>query len=314
MERILLFDGGCAACSSLATVVEGLGLPTLSTRSLHDADIGRRLRRAGLETPDRPALLLDDGRQVRLLTGVRMRLHLARLLGPRRGQEIARLAAKEGRARRQRAAATGGVSRRRVFRGVLAASVGAVGGAILGTTQSATANQLSKPGTAPADQQVVDRLLSDPEVRRAMASFGPAPAEAALEIVGAEEPIVALTHASGVSTFVGLAAGRERVVLSMRPLGSEQGIQFLSPAGDLICTVSSVDDQVEAHPPAEVAPQSDFAFCMALCLGVEINARCLGFCECCADCPWPAGPAACVACSACVGIQGVRCARQCIWA
>src|SRR5438105_15948335 len=65
MEHILLFDGDCAACSEAARAVARMGVPGLEVRPLTDSRVLARLRQVGLEQSWRPALLEDDGAQVR---------------------------------------------------------------------------------------------------------------------------------------------------------------------------------------------------------------------------------------------------------
>lgn len=57
----LLFEAECAACSSPAQAVAGLGIGDLTVRGLSDPLIVEQLRQAGLEQPTRPALLIQEG-------------------------------------------------------------------------------------------------------------------------------------------------------------------------------------------------------------------------------------------------------------
>jgi hypothetical protein len=312
MKRtVLLFDGHCAACSSLARAVDDLQLSSLTTRSLHDADVAVLLAQAGLAVPNEPAVLVDGGNHMRLLTGFRLRIHMIRLLGLRRGGQIARLAAMEARARRQRQ----GLSRRRVFRGALGAAVGAAGAAIFGSAQPAAGGP--KPGarsTVPADPTVVRTLLDERIVQRAVGSFGPISVDAALEVRGADEPIIALRHPdSATTTFVGMATGKEHVALAIRSLPAADGIEFLRATGEQLGTLRSVDDRAvmrapDTYEPEQLPPE---VICWLACMleeGVDVNCAlaCLG----CAS--FPPNPADCAFCTLCAGVPGIRCARDCL--
>src|SRR2546423_13641871 len=106
---ILLFEAQCAACSRAAQAVAGLGIKDLAVRGLSDPSIVAQLGQAGLEQPTRPALLIQEGTEARLVTGWAMRWTLVRLLGWRRAGRILGLISTEGFAHASR---MGTVSRR----------------------------------------------------------------------------------------------------------------------------------------------------------------------------------------------------------
>lgn len=93
-KHFLLFDSGCSLCTSLARQVEEASDGKLIARSLRDPEIRSILDAENPGWSWEPMLLEmgDEGRQ--LYTGVGMRLHLARVLGPRRALEVAQIVQK----------------------------------------------------------------------------------------------------------------------------------------------------------------------------------------------------------------------------
>lgn len=93
-KQYLLFDSGCSLCTSLACQVEEVSDGKLIARSLRDPEIRPILDAENPGWSWEPMLLEmdDEGRQ--LYTGVGMRLHLARVLGPRRALDVARIVQK----------------------------------------------------------------------------------------------------------------------------------------------------------------------------------------------------------------------------
>lgn len=307
MERILLFDGNCRSCSSVARLVESLGVSDLTVRPISDPKIVTQLRTAGLAQPTKPALVRrnNDG-GIELLTGLRMRFELAKVLGFRRSRQIMRLAAAETRARMT------SLSRRNV----LLATGGAVGAAVVGGGGSAAAAPGGNSGVAAAQPQLIQKMLADFTVREAVQSFGPIDSTNAIVIDGPDEPILALAHSkTDTITFVGLAAGLPPAVISMRALTSEHGFEYLSPGGHVMARVRKADGRVVVEPGTSAAPGGPAVavdyYCVVTCLGANIGATCFDQCVSCVF----GGPlvklVACPFCAACAGPQGVRCVRDC---
>lgn len=107
MKHILLFQGGCAACSQLAQKVTDLSIPGLEALPIESPEVTRLLVGAGVEMPHRPALLLIDGDRVDIRAGWGMRWRLARLIGFRRPTTLISLYLAERRAGRTRGLSTG---------------------------------------------------------------------------------------------------------------------------------------------------------------------------------------------------------------
>ena len=92
----------------------------LEARPLEDPEVTGLLGHAGLETPDRPSLLVADSKGIEVLSGWAMRRRLAGVIGWRRSGAITGLLAAEWRARLARSADSHAPSRRGVIGGALA--------------------------------------------------------------------------------------------------------------------------------------------------------------------------------------------------
>ncbi len=104
-RHVLLYQGGCGACSKVADLVTGLGREDLDARSIESDTVQRHLEASGIASPGRPALLVTGESGTQLLVGLAMRRHLAGLLGWRQAHVIMRLSAAELRARTKKLAA-----------------------------------------------------------------------------------------------------------------------------------------------------------------------------------------------------------------
>lgn len=91
MNRFLLFDSGCALCSGLASAIERESDGWLSARSLRDKRIQGVLNRERPGWQWEPTLLEVDNEQVRVLTGLAMRVRLLGGLGLRRSWRVGQL-------------------------------------------------------------------------------------------------------------------------------------------------------------------------------------------------------------------------------
>lgn len=125
MERYLLFDSGCLACSGLAHEIEQAAGGWLSVRSLRSAEVQRHLDRAAPGWKWEPMLLELDGDTARVHRGIDMRLRIAAGVGPRRAWAIAVLVQQAGEA------LTEAQNGRRNF---LKGSAGVMAGVVLGLT------------------------------------------------------------------------------------------------------------------------------------------------------------------------------------
>jgi hypothetical protein len=133
----LLFDGACPKCSRLAADVEAAGDGRLLTGSLRDEEFSGHLDRARPGWRWEPTLLSvgDDG--VRVFTGMRMRLRLARLVGARRALRIARLARSAGF---PLVSGTDGLERRSLIKYGAASALGLAMVVVTGSRQPAHAD------------------------------------------------------------------------------------------------------------------------------------------------------------------------------
>jgi hypothetical protein len=308
MERILLFDGACPSCSSLAKTVESFGIAGLSVRSLDDPAIAAQLNAAGLSLPDDPSLIRrDPGGAVELLTGIRMRVELARLVGIRRSNQILRLAAAEARARASRFS----VSRRRVLFAAGGAAAGVAMAGPAGRAAAAPGNGTPGNGVAKASPELISQVSKGSLVGESVNTFGPADFKDAIVIDGPYEQILAFGHAnSSVTTFVGLAPGATPAVVSIRFLPSESAFEYLTPDGQVMAVVKGSGDKVTVTP-GQVALDGFSYTCFANCLGAEVSNDCFNQCIACLVGPFIVKPIACPLCAACAGSRGIQCIRRC---
>lgn len=93
IDRYLLFDSECAACSALAQSIEGIVGDYLRVCSLHHQPMITFLDRVNPNWAFEPTLLEVEGTKVRMFTGLSLAIHLARVIGPRKAFQLARLAA-----------------------------------------------------------------------------------------------------------------------------------------------------------------------------------------------------------------------------
>lgn len=96
MERYLLFDSGCSKCTQLASAVQSKTEGWLSVRSLRDETIHQLLNRAKPNWRWEPTLLEIDGEQIRVFTGIAMRVRIMTELGPVRAWDLAKLVRESG--------------------------------------------------------------------------------------------------------------------------------------------------------------------------------------------------------------------------
>ncbi|WP_250037486.1 hypothetical protein [Paractinoplanes maris] len=303
MERIILFDGACPSCSALARKVESFGIAGLSVRSLDDPEIVAQLTATGFAQPDKPSMIRrgPDG-TVDVLSGIQMRADLARLVGIRRSNKILELVAAETRARAGRFSA----SRRRVLF--------AAGGAAAGAAMAGSAARAAEPGNngvTKASPALIGQVSKEALVAASVKTFGAADYKSAIVIDGSSEQVFAFAHAnSPVTTFVGLAPGAAAAVVSIRPLASEPGFEYVAPDGKVMAVVRGSGDKVTVTPgPAEL---EEFSYvCFANCLGAEVSNDCFNQCISCLVGPFIVKAIACPLCAACAGSRGIECIRRC---
>lgn len=101
-KHVLLYQGGCGACSKVAELVTGLGREDLDARAIESDTVQRHLEASGIASPRRPTLLVIGESGTQVLVGLAMRRRLAGLLGWRQAHVIMRLSAAELGARRSK--------------------------------------------------------------------------------------------------------------------------------------------------------------------------------------------------------------------
>jgi len=90
----LLYNAGCASCTSLAEQVIAASNGSLKMASLRAPEFNRVLRAVRPLWRFEPTLLTVDGRTAQVATGFLMRFRLLWLLGPRRAIRVARIASR----------------------------------------------------------------------------------------------------------------------------------------------------------------------------------------------------------------------------
>jgi hypothetical protein len=327
MRYIVLFQHSCHACSHVARLVRGLSVTGLEARSLEDPEVTGLLSHAGLQTPDRPSLLVADGNGLEVLSGWAMRRRLAGVIGWRRSAAIAGLLAAEWRARLARSAESYGPSRRGVIGGALA---GAAGWALMSMSGTAFASALpgeSKPEMTAADPAEVKAALATVPGQRAVRTWGPVELEAYKVRSGGQVTLM-LTHPRDrILTFIDISSGALR---GSNPaavsLGSaDHAIRYYSVGGTPLAdlTVSGGQVQASAVPRDAVVPSSTVEAepditpkqlaCFIACIGRKVDAGCAQDCITCV-----AGivfkhppPIPCAECATCAGRYGTACVGEC---
>jgi hypothetical protein len=318
MRYVILYADSCRACSEVARLATDTAITGLEARALEDPWVTESLSKAGLDTPDRPALLVmgDTGNQV--LTGWPMRRRLAAVVGWRRSRTIVRLLVAERRAQAVRSAASHVPSRRGVIGAALA---GLTGWAV---TSGAAKAEVAAPAGAHtiADPATATTVLATPAARRAIRAWGPAEQQV-LEISGSH-PVFVLAHPEReVYTFVDNASGALRdgdpvaVSMGLAPT-AERALRYYTVDGVALADVAVSDGQVTATPVAPDATQADSIkpwqiACFAACIGRRSGAQCIITCENCFY--YAVGTLArliaCSNCLVCAGPNGVPCLKEC---
>ncbi|TMC08456.1 MAG: hypothetical protein E6J41_13440 [Chloroflexi bacterium] len=320
MTHVLVFDSSCAACSRAARAVAEMGIAGLEVRGLSDPDVLGRLREAGLEPPDRPALLSGDGTEARLATGWTMRRRLAGLVGWRRARLIVRLVSIETRARTER---SGSVSRRRVIGAGVAMAAGAVASGLLPEAAAAAAS----PATGrlvPASNAEASRALGSTAVQAAVRTWGAAQPVGVTSDGTTSVLVLGFANAPDVALLVDNADGKTALAVRKDPRGG--ALQFFGVDGTAFGTVSVKGGKVVATQasgasaaassagaavPAVHIPTAKIR-CFIHCLGAHLQASCILTCHTCVTTPNPfSRVVACAHCLVCAGPEAIRCARHC---
>lgn len=259
---------------------------------------------AGLARPTRPTLLLvENGEVTGHLTGLGMRLHLAKLLGPRRAKKIVHLLAVESGARVQRAA--GGISRRQVL------GAGAAAGAtsVFAMATPATAATAAPRGIAPVTARTAAALRSRPVFATLAPTWGKADFSKAVEFTYDGRQVAAVPHTADVLTFVDLT-GPDDLAISLKIEG--QGVAYYGPDGRHLATLEVMDGatKVVDSPAFQAHASFYFTICFTACIAATVGPDCLNACFAFAS-PGFANFFDQFKCLACAGGRGLTCARRC---
>lgn len=321
MRNIVLYAGGCAACSRVARLVTDASIADLEARPFDDPWVSESLAGAGLQTPDRPALVVIGATEVLLLTGWAMRRRLAALVGWRRSGTIARLLAAEWRARLTRSAETYMPSRRGIIGGTVA---GVLGWAMTsGVAHASTTSAASTPALKAVSPAGAAKVLQTATAQRAVSTWG---AAEILELSGGSNPVFMLVHSErDIYTFIDnsprarQASGPAAVSLGVAP-GAGGTIRYYTVSGIALADLSVADGQATATPGQPTAAvQPDITInkvtlaCFAACVGRPPNVSCVDNCARCSEASGTLAQKllACLPCVTCAGVNGVNCLYVC---
>lgn len=328
MRYIVLYAANCPACSQVARMVADASVPGLEARGFEDPEVAASLHSAGLEIPDRPSLVIMNGADVQVLTGLAMRRRLAGVIGWRRARTMARLLAAEWQARLARSTASHLPSRRGVVGGILA---GMVGWAVLPGVANASTGKASAPRMTPASEADAARVLRTSTAQRSVRAWGAAGPQVQ-EISGGSQPVFVLTHPDrDIYTFIDNSPGAVQggapvaVSLGVAP-AAEPALRYYTVDGTALADLRLADGAVTAvattTPAAQAGEDPDadpdglgWKFtCWVGCIGGRKGSEgCLDVCRECAT--TPGHPAQklleCSQCFVCAGPNAIPCLKEC---
>jgi hypothetical protein len=308
-KYVLVFDGDCVSCSSLARTVQQLAVPDLGVLSLHDPLLAQALP----QVPDRPGLLVNDTARARLLYGWAMRRQLASIVGWRNARTLTRLLIGEWRAR---LAKTGDPTRR----GVLKTGVAGAAALVLlprGTRHASLGTTEVTPSTTPATAADVRRAMESQPMHRAIRTFGPVRA-GATEVTSGTERVLVFSHNSGEFTFIDNSAdatpGDPAAITIGKAPGTQNALRYYTTSGvalaDLVLGNGTAKFVPLASNDTSVKPDVFSPSCWLYCMQAEgITNYCGAQCISCFD--GSGGITACAYCTVCAGPLALKCAKQC---
>jgi hypothetical protein len=327
MRYIVLYAGGCAACSKVARLVTDASVSGLEARSFDDPEVVGQLADAGLAVPDRPSLMVIDDHGVQVLGGWPMRRRLASVVGWRRSGTIVRLLAGEWRARLTKSASTQALSRRRVVTGILAGAASAVGWALASGPAAASP---AVADTTDATASDAAKVLKTATAQQAIRTWGPAAPQ--LLQSGGADPVLILHHPDrDIYTFIdnspGALSGNQPAGVSVGMTASAEPVMRYytlsgGPLADLAvsngkATVTPVQVQggTNAHAAAlstQVEPMGvkEAAACFSVCLTGKVKPEDLCWNNC-YSCFATGNKVACGLCTVCAGKYAIPCVKAC---
>ncbi|MFC4335464.1 hypothetical protein [Salininema proteolyticum] len=312
----LIYDSECPSCSKVAKHVHDLGIDSLGTASSNDRSLRANITEHGLSLPDKPSLLVNSDSKVRIYTGWRMRLQLAKVIGSKRASELIRLAWAEAQARQERKKA---VNRRTLLGGAVAGAGAAITGAA--TAQAAPnsgASSVSSSIAEPLGADELSVLIDKPEVSRSAAVWGEVNRHDVARFAADDgDQVLVMSHGDDRRYATFLSETDPSVGVTVEYVPGEPTIRYFTPEGVPIAefstdgeTVTSsqiASENVPASAQIGVQGMKEYAACLTLCLGGKVDAGCISACGHCATGSW----INCGKCGLCAGGSGVRCAKDC---
>jgi hypothetical protein len=308
-KYVLVFDGDCVSCSSLARTVEQLAVPDLGVMSLRDP----LLAQASPQVPDRPGLLVNDTAGARLLYGWAMRRQLASVVGWRNARTLTSLLIGEWRTRLAR---TGDPARRHVLKTGMA-GVAALVLLPRGTRHASPSTTAATPSATSATAADVRRAMESQSMQRAIRTFGPVKA-GATEVTDGTQRLLVFSHDSGEVTFIDNSAdatpGDPAAITIGKAPDTQNALRYYTTSGlalaDLVHGNGTAKFVPLASDDTSVKPDVFSASCWLYCMQVEgITNYCGAQCISCFD--GSGGIAACAYCGVCAGPLALKCAKQC---
>jgi predicted DCC family thiol-disulfide oxidoreductase YuxK len=315
MRHILLFQGSCAACSKVARMVDNLSVSGLETLSIESAEATQLLAMAGVETLERPSLLIVDDGQVEIKNGWAMRRRLARVIGARRGTALVQLSIAEWHAAASRKLMPSSAGRRGFLGGAAAAIAGLI---LLPGKAFASAEDVPAEGSVavPSAESVQRALLSQP-MKTAVRTWGPTD-DKVHEVTRGAQRVLAFQHSrDNVVTFVDIsqaASATKPTAVSMGRGADGASLRFYTVQGTPLADITKSGSSIKvAAPPKAPADEPDDLFsyiCFVGCLGSSVSVACANACFSC-DPGQLASLPNCLYCAVCAGPSAIGCARQC---
>lgn len=316
MQYTLLFDSECLHCTEVGKRAEEIGREVgLCVGSLHDLNIRSVLSAADIPVPNEPSLLIQGEDGYVVLTGLRMRAKLYRILGPSRTHSALRLLAIETRARAERSRSRAsdksrrqGLSRRGLMRFLGAGSFGVATGALSGAASGSTAANSDLDISALSGQEVT-RLRQTNSVRVALATYGEVADSDMFQVTAGGESVLAMHHRdSQTLTFVDNAPGKTSpFAFSMTPFDTdnERGLRYTFPDGRAMGRHIFADNSIIVEPSARITPR---IACWLSCMSLAASTNCA---QACFTCLATGTGGSCGFCALCAGPRGITCARRC---
>ncbi len=326
MERYLLFDAGCAYCSTLAQTIEQESQGWLQARSLRDPQMQAYLKQGRHQLRWEPTLLEVSREQVRVCTGWTLRYKMLLGLGPQRMWRVLLLMETQQPVQ---------VGRRRFFRvgsALLGGLALTLGWDVLGWQKPQPALATSPASNTPAyhvttlgTNEAKQLFQHHSLVQLASQHFGTVDWAHTNRFTdqktGESFHEVLLVSAAGVLSWLMIkdASTTNSLVLQLQaPNASELVYTLFLPSGPQVATYTVNNSKLASSQVNQSAVQPHvYVPCVLLCLAValdtgEISQGCANYCySCFTGHPSVVTGANCVVCGICARGAVWNCLKSC---